>query len=230
MQIMISAYGFYGRMNCQLGKKALPLGMIFICLLLMLTMASCKKEQTEVEDVLFEEDFSDNSLGWPEGQYEVADLKIENGAYIIESKIEDPNYFFQIYSPQHFAGSYNVEVIMANLYGDDSLVYGIQYYRKDTYNLYNFFLNSDKFFISYVYNYNYHVICDWTYSSSIKPTGQYNTILIDISGNHMDFYINDVLVHQYSAQITVGEKFGLQIAGKGKVGFDYIKIYRLISS
>lgn len=227
---MISAFGFYGKINRHFGFEALPGMIIFLSLLSTLTIMSCKKEQTEVEDVLFEEDFADNSLGWPEGEYEVADLKIENGAYIIESKIEDPNYFFQIYSPQHFAGSYNVEVIMANLNGDDSLVYGIQYFRKDTYNLYNFFLSSDKFFISYVYNYNYHVICDWTYSSSIKPTGQYNAILIDISGNHMDFYINDVLVHQYSAQITVGEKFGLQIAGKGKVGFDYIKIYRLISS
>ncbi len=217
-------------MNRHLGKQELSGVIIFLSLLFSLIISCKKEEPKEVEEVLFEEDFSDNSIGWPVGEYEVADLKIENGAYLIETKIEDPNYFFQIYSNQHFAGSYNVEVIMANLSGDDSLVYGIQYYRKDTYNLFNFFLREDKFFISYVYNYNYHIICDWTYSSSIKPFGQYNTILIDISGNHMDFYINGVLVHQYGAQITVGEKFGLQIAGKGKVGFDYIKIYRIIST
>ena len=205
--------------------------VIAVLLFYAIILVSCSKKDEDENYIyddmlLFEEDFSDNSFDWPVGDFGYANMQIKDGKYIIESKVNDPDSLFYVYLFQKFVGNYSVKFTVAQLEGENSLMYGIQWFRKDAYNLYNFLLFSDMYTITYVFNYKVHLITGWTQSESILKNGQDNTIEIINSGNHLDFYINGDLVNQYDTEIMVGDKIGIQASGLGKFAIDHIKVYR----
>lgn len=199
-------------------------------LLITFSLTSCSEKDDDTatdEDIMFEEDFADNTLQWPEGNFSYADFKIEDGKYIIQSKQNLSDSLFCIYLNHTFFGSqHNIRFTLAQMEGENTLTYGIKWFRKDNYNFYNFLLFNNLYTITYMVNGDSHLICDWTASGFIQPVGNYNTIEIKCRDNRMYFYINDNLVHEYQSEIVDGQKIGIQAQGLGKFAIDHIKVYR----
>lgn len=205
-----------------------PVSPLLILLFLVIAI-SCNKEEDSPEsnlEMIFEDYFNDNSQNWPVFDDETAMATIEDGKYILEHKIDDSDYWYSVYMYKDLQSNYTIETSISLIEGVEDFLYGVIWFRKDSYNHYYMNLIEDKFLIGYVFNYGYHSVSGWKESESINQDGETNIIKIVKTADHLDFYINGNFVYQFDPDIIVGDEFGFKVQSKGKIAIDYIKIYR----
>ena len=202
--------------------------LFIILILVSLFSGSCKKDEEEnpVDDSMILEEYFDESSKWPEFDNESAAAFIEDGKYYFEHKTEDPNRSYSMYYYRDLKNIYTMETSISLLEGSEDFRYGIIYFFKDNYNHHYLYINHNRFFIGYVYNYNYHVICDYTESDAINIDEKPNIIKMVINSKHVDFFINNTKVYEYDVSFFTGDEFGYKFASKGKVAIDYLKVFR----
>ena len=203
-------------------------GILFV-ILILISLASCKKEEVEEIDpqrnILFQEDFNNNDKNWPIIEDSAVITSLENGKYYIEHTIADLNSYFYIYINSILNNEYTIETSFNFIEGVEDFMYGLIWFRKDSFNHYYLYFNDNKFLIGYIYNYKHHLISDWTESESIKLNGEQNKIELKISGSHFDLFINDDLVYGHDAEAAIGKKAGFKVRSKGKIAIDDILMY-----
>ena len=202
-------------------------GIVFF-LLLFFCATSCKKEDeepTSESHIIFQDNFDSNDQNWPIFNDTSGMGLIENGKYFLEHKIDDSDYWYSLYLYKDLNGDYTIETSIAYLEGVEDFNYGVIWFRKDNYNHYYLYLTDNKFYIGYIYNYNEHMVSDWTQSESIKTNGEMNKIKIEITVHHFNLFINNELIYEHDALSAVGDEFGYKLQSKGKIAIDNLLIY-----
>lgn len=193
----------------------------------MLLLSSCKKdegEKIEIDDKIIYQDTFDSST-WDCFDGESVAACVEDGKLYIEYKNQDPDYFYSFFYYYDFSRDYLIETSIRPMEHTDDFKYGIMFLVKNKYSHYYMYIHHDQFFIGYVYNYNYHTLCDYTYSEFIHTDGSANVIKVNKADKHLDFYINDEKVFEKDITNEIGDQFGYKFKCKGKVAIDYFKVY-----
>jgi len=201
----------------------------FIFLILILTLfISCKKEDTTNEDtgpeILLNDDFNDSDIG--SGENDWINYSVDDGFLYIMHKNDDPDYFYQFHYNYDFRWNYSIETSIAPIENPVNFNYGVMFLHKDSYNHYYFYFKQDKYFIGYVYNYNYHILKDYTQSDIINTDGSANILKILKGDHHLKFWINGEIVFESDIKNEIGDQFGYKFKRAGKVAIDYFKVYK----
>lgn len=175
--------------------------------------------------VLFE-GFNNNSNSWLELDNDENSLKIINGDYVINRKIESGGYSSTIKKYINTSRDFRITAQIKKISGVNNNGFGIVFGRKDSGNQNQFFITSNgSFIINKTVNDKRTYVKNWTKSSAIKKgNGKYNYLKIQKKGNIVRYYINNELVHSsYNAKFY-GDRVGFIVYDKIKFAVGYISI------
>jgi hypothetical protein len=176
------------------------------------------------ENIIFEENFNDNSNEWGEMDNDDAYDKVQNGKYIFEHKRTELSWYtsklIQIDTQKDFSISCNTlwsSGIENNSY---DLVWGMS----NPNNCYSFGISANGY-------YRYCVwiagsvtnLIKWTASDYINKNGS-NRLSIKKKGSTIEFYINENKVNQTNFDSFFGDRIGFCIYQNQKILFDDLKI------
>lgn len=175
--------------------------------------------QFNKEQVLFEDDFTDNMNNWILRDDKDALLKIENGKYILEGKQKD-GWSVQKKIDLNQWKDFCIEVTLKKVTGDDNYRYSILWGRwNDNYTFY--ISNNGRY--SYVRHDNSKssVIKDWTKSSAIQRNSE-NTIMIKKMGERIQFFINNQFVYETHYEAMSGGALGFLVSNIMRIEIDHV--------
>jgi len=170
--------------------------------------------------VIFEDNFSNNSNAWALADDKEAFLKIENGKYTFECKLENISKFswhkVEIDSKRDFSISCNTFWVSGINNNSFDLAWGIL----DADNAFSFGISADG---NYCYNISISGkltrLIPWTKSEFINKKGS-NKLKIAKEGSLVKFYINENKVNQYNFDDFFGNNVGFRVSQNQKVLFD----------
>lgn len=198
---------------------------LFAILTASVLIYACDKKDEEDDQpyqvVLIDEHF-DGTEDYVDN--EVLSAYKTDGKLFIEYKEEDPNYFYNYYYYYDLKRNYTIETSMQAVQASEGFQYGVMFLQKNPFNHYYLYIRNDHFFIGYVYNYNYKVICDYTFSEHIKTDGSPNIIRIYKGTRELKFWMNDAKVYECTITNEMGDQIGYRFNRPGKVAIDYLKV------
>ncbi len=210
-------------------KNIIPLykiNLLFPLVIIIIFSWSCKKEEEEIvapsESIIFEKDYN-GSLEDVITDFSIR--SIADGYMYIEYKSLDSGNFYSYKYHDDFSRDYRIETSIRPIWSSDFFKYGLMFLYKNSSNHYYIYIYKDAFYIGYVFNFNHHILCDYTYSEFINTDGTINKIVIDKDGLHLDFYINNEIVFACDISNEIGDQIGYKLKRKGKVAIDYLKVY-----
>ncbi len=178
-------------------------------------------------DVIFQDDFSDNSNSWWEGSNQDYLFKVEYGAYVFD------NYSDKTYTIAKGAGlladdAFSFEASIRKVSGITNNIYGVVWGYQDADNCYAFGLSGDG---SYLYGKwaagSWVTLTDWTSSSYINKFTSYavtNKIRVERVGTRVSFYINDYFVNSAVWEAPKGNQIGFVVTKRQRVEIDKIVV------
>ncbi len=176
------------------------------------------------ENIIFEEDFIDNSYNWSEGSDQDKSIEIRNGKYIFEHKREKSSWMSWSSSINIDESlGFKIQSTMTKVNGIDDYGYGIAWGLKDGDNRYEFCIDGNGYyFIGKDENDEWKDIVDWTESSFINKENSTNTLAVEKSGDKLKFYINGHFVNECPYEHFFGKKIGFILYRNMKIEFDNI--------
>ncbi len=196
-------------------KKIIPILVLF----LILGFSSV------AQNLLYDEEFDDNTNDWPIDNTDEEDSWISNGYYTIHNKDSENDYRYWTKFPFDQKKNFILETRLRQVYGDNNLGYGLMFCSDGMDNNWNFEITSNGYYrISKKLDGEYDD-ADWQKTTATKSKGKFNVLKVKKMGTHLYFYINDQLVDTKTAEDFTGDLFGYIIRGLNKIQVDYLKIY-----
>ena len=204
------------------------LNAIFLIVPILMVFTSCNKdddnEPAPEVDMLYEKTF-DSAEDWTEFDNPYASGKVENGEFVYEHKGRDSTLWTNLDLYGNLPPNYTLEMSLRLIESDDDFTYGLTFFRKDNYNYHYMFLYQDCYVLGYLYNYSHHNIDGPKAAECIHNNGDYNELKIVKSVTTLNYFINNIKVHEHDIEIQSSEGFGIRLISKGKVGIDYVRLY-----
>ena len=184
------------------------------------TVVSRKKLIAPIKD-----DFLSNTNQWIIGSTDNYSAKITNGKFILERKIKGGLFFkndVEIDTQKDFI----IETSLDKLSGQENLVYGFTFGRKNSANEYSFFIsNSGSYSFRKYENNEYKSLIPWTNTNVIKAKlYKTNKIKIVKANNLLRFYINDTYLNEFPFGEFYGNQLGFTVYDKQKIAVNYLDI------
>ncbi len=141
-------------------------------------------------NVLFADDFTDNTAEWTEGANDNSRYVIEDGEYYL-SVLSD-QYMIWARSNQDW-GNISVAVDVRQVEGPIDNEYGLICRYQDADNFYQLSISSDGFYRLVVWDQGeFTELLPWERSSAIKQNGEVNYLRAVCSGGHIALSVNDI--------------------------------------
>lgn len=180
--------------------------------------------------LLYEDNFSTSKGGIWGG---VSDANFsryyQNGSY--EMAVNQINSWRSVSAGNNY-GDIILEVEATQKAGQNDNVYGVIVRRVDWNNYYNFLISGDGYYEVARLQNNSWSTPSWNKSSAIKTGQATNLIRVVCDGDKFSFYVNDVLLQNYtdssfssgSIGLTAGTNYAL---GSVTIDFDNLKIWEI---
>ena len=179
------------------------------------------------EKIHWIENFSTNERDWVVSSSSKIDASIENGAYIIDRKLENgrSNLYWNGVAIDP-GKAFSIEAHLKQISGKDNYGHGLIWGTKDVGNLYSYIISSSGHFKIYKYDKNKYVdIVKWTRAEIINSFST-NVLKISSKGDSLQFIINDKTVHKTANMPFFGQNIGVTVYDKMKVAFDKLVVYQ----
>ena len=174
---------------------------------------------------VFLEEFTNNNNGWWTGVLNEASGKIFGGKYIIENKRDKGNYYYWMDFNINPKEDFSIEVKLRQISGLKDSDFGISWGASAWSNSNNYTITSNGAYA--VWGYKKEEYFDWqklTINPNLKPFQQFNTLLVQKTGNTIKFYINGNSVFMHDYEGLMGNLFGFILGNKTKVEVESIKV------
>jgi outer membrane protein OmpA-like peptidoglycan-associated protein len=177
--------------------------------------------------VVLRDDFNDNHNNWPVGDYRDGESSIDDGVYHLKKETEAGDYYFTIPITINPGSDFTIEARMRQNSGTDQNGYGICWGTQDSLNSYSYVISpgSTKFY-EYFNDGKYYSTRNWEDTKSIKPNGEWNTILLRKQASAISFYVNGepMSAFNFSVNPLKGNLYGFTLNLNMDVDVDYIEI------
>jgi outer membrane protein OmpA-like peptidoglycan-associated protein len=177
------------------------------------------------QNILFEDDFTDNKNNWFTGSdHSSYNVSIHDGSYILDRYSKTSNTLFYKNINLNPKKDFTIEAVMTQLSGIHNNGYGLIWYSKaDNYNV--FIITSDG---------HYEIHChekeetkirkELTPSEFINPMKTANKLSIKKTGQVTSFYVNDHYLFESDNFFYFGEDIGFELNQHMKVSIDKITV------
>lgn len=176
-------------------------------------------------NVLFNDEFNDNSNEWFTGTSGLLFSQISDGLLIFGNNSYSGSWaqWRTFYLNQH--NEFSIEARIKQYGGNTENSYGLIWGATGWDNLFCFTISSNGFYrIFKIEEGNYIDIKTWSETDSIFPKYFFNKLNISYRNDTTFFYVNNLLVYFKKNLKMYGPKSGIFIDGKMKVKVDYFKI------
>lgn len=175
------------------------------------------------QQILLEDDFTDNRNDWYEVDKDECMIKVENGKYVFEHKREE-GYWLSWQSLEIDQNKdFDIEITMNKVEGVD-YAYGLVFGLKDANNFYQYAITDGYYVYGKLEEDTWHKLIDWTESPHINKGNAENTLSIQKEGNQIKFYINDQYVNEAEFGEFLGDNVGFVVYNKMRIDFEQILI------
>lgn len=188
------------------------------------------------EQIIFNEDFNNNTNDWLIDNNQQYAFQIQNGKYILESKnggIWITSKPIQVNTDL----SFKIECQVEKISGVENFGFGLIWGAKDVNNRYEFAITGNgQYLIGRYLEPKYDFINtykSWVFSHPIAKYNSMNKLTIEKIDNRMQFFINDKLVDEIPFQPFLGPFIGFVInSGKDtiKIAFDGLLVSQFIEN
>ena len=220
-----------------ISNRRFNLGTVTLLTLIMLSCTASSFAQvsqpgndTLKGKLLYEDNFSTSKGGlWSASIDANFSRYYQNGSY--EMVVNPLNSWRSVAVGKNY-GDIILEVEATQKTGQNDNVYGVIVRRVDWNNYYNFLISGDGYYKVAKLQNNSWSTAGWNKSSAIKTGKATNLIRVVCNGDKFSFYVNDVLLQNYtdssfsSGQIglTAGTNYAL---GSVTIDFDDLKIWEI---
>lgn len=179
----------------------------------------------QTSDIVYYENFDDNSNGW-ETIRSVSELAyVSDGKYVIKSSMSQALRWYGMQNFIDYRKNFKIEVKMRQTDGLKNQGYGIVWGSSGWENSYEFVITSSGYFSVGEYEKEkYKSIKPWTKSKKINGMGKYNILAVEKEGINLNFYINGDQVHTSRFNVFYGQIHGFMLKQNVKAEVDYYKI------
>ena len=184
---------------------------------------------TILNEILYQDDFSDPKSGWPTGSNENGSWNYESGVYSLQY-MQSGVYFYTI-APSDGFSDFAIEVDATALSFGDAGDMGILFRQQDKDNYYRFILNNGNFKLLKRHNGEWTSIQDSKKSEDILPSPNTNKLKIVCLGSQIDLYANGRRLGSYTDSTFTSGKIGLEVCDDNShIHFDNLKVYAVSAS
>lgn len=177
------------------------------------------------ENVLFRDDFNDNTYKWNYDPNRQLNAYIEDSTLFVNnlSSIEFPARYVRnlfLYNDSNFIIETNIQFISK----DDDKTAGLIWHSKDKETGFYFQISRDGKVKIWGNKYNRSIsFLPWTDFPSLQNSHWYK-LKVQRSGNSMDFYVNNTRVFNSPYRGQFGVQFGFLIGSYTNIRIDYIEV------
>ncbi len=190
--------------------------------ILLISISGIVKSQ--VNTVVINEQFTDNSNYWDVQDEPESLLKISNGNYFMKGKMLGRAITSTINAPIIESGDFKISAELTKLNGIDDNGFGIVWSSKDENNEYEFVISGNgQFKVIQWKGGNKKDLVAWTSYSGIKKwDNATNRLRIEKKGKIIKFFINDHYVAVVNSIENQGNRIGFVINETMEVMFNYL--------
>jgi len=177
------------------------------------------------EQVILEENFSDNGNNWSETYHELA---IRDGAYLFSHRrLDKLRYSWKSIGIDEMQ-DFRVETTISRISGVDESWYGLVWGLKDVDNMYSFSVRSDGFFrVSREDEESLDFLIHWKRCPYLAAGNATTELAIEKRGNTMTFIINGHPVEDLPFQKFFGSNVGFEVHSKIEILIRSVKVTQL---
>jgi hypothetical protein len=177
------------------------------------------------QQIVFEDDFTDNSNEWYLTDTEECTIAIENGTYVFEHKREEGAWLSWQAVDIDQQGDFAITVTINKVSGVDNYGYGLVWGLEDVSNYQQFIISGNGYYRHGILaNDEWSEVIEWTPAESINQENATNTLSIRKSENQIQLYINDQYVNEAEAKSFFGDKVGFIVYRKMRLEIDYLLV------
>lgn len=217
--------------NRRIGSRTEALLAVIILVFTAVSLAE-DSQMTNVSKgkLLYEDDFSTSKVGiWPGAIEANISYYYQNGSY--EMVVNPMNYWSPLAAGNEY-GDIILEVEATQKAGPNDNVYGVIVRKVDWSNYYNFLISGDGYYEIAKYENDTWSPSSWNKTSAIKIGKATNLIRVVCNGDKFSFYVNDVLLQEYTDSSFPSGDIGLEAGtnyapGAVTVDFDNLKIWEI---
>jgi hypothetical protein len=195
-----------------------------------------KKEDTNKDinlpkgDVVFYDDFSNNSNNWSETKDETVSYSFYNGKYYLDHKREKKGWLTHIYKDFDSTRDFEIATKLEHVSGDTNSPFGLLWGKKDT-SYFQILITATGYYkITKIVNNNIEEIVNWVKSTALNlGSGKENIIKVTKEGDFYKFYINDNYLTRIDFEPFFGSEIGFCVYYKQKFSADYLSVKYLKS-
>ena len=198
-------------------------------LIIFILLLSTDISKSQVNTVVINEQFNDNSNYWDVHDEPQSMLNMRNGKYYMEGKMLGRSITSTISTPVTENDNFKISVELTKINGIDDNGFGLIWGGKDENNEYEFVISGNGQFkvIEWKNGIKKDLIA-WTFFSNIqKWDNAINRLRIEKRGETIKFYINDNYVAVVHSAENMGNRIGFVINETMEVAFNYL-IYEKI--
>jgi len=194
----------------------------FIVFLVMIFIVNKMFSQ---ENILFYDEFSNNTNNWSIVNYGDFYTSIKKGQMIIGNNSSAGSWSQLKTFYLNPTNDFTLETSIIQTGGKIDMPSGIIFGSIDWNNLYCFVISTNGFYkVFKIEDGKYSDIKEWTASSTIYPKYYKNILTIENKENSVFFKINNEIVFMKKNLKFFGTKYGFFIDGRIKIKIDYLKI------
>lgn len=180
---------------------------------------------TQTEEIIFEDQFNDNSKGWSDKMQEGADMYMRAGKYYFHHKREASAWMTNQSIAVDESRDFYIETSIAKVSGEQDYGHGLIWGFKDWKNYFSFNVSSTGYFkVSKEENDEWTNIKGWTVSNAVNKGNSINILKIRKAGNMLKFYINSNFVFETYYEEMFGSRIGFEIHRRQELAIDYFKV------
>lgn len=183
----------------------------------------------QVNTVLLNEQFNDNSNYWDTQDEPESALNLAKGKYYMQGKMLGRAITSTVSSPLDEVRDFKISAELSKINGIDDNGFGLIWGSKDENNEYEFVISGNGQFkvIEWKEGAKKDLI-PWTFNSNIKKwDGPTNRLRIERRGDLIKFYINDHYVSAIPAVKNLGNRIGFVINETMEVEFNYLTLEKI---
>lgn len=187
-------------------------------LLLLILLTKIIVTEAQVKETVLEEQFNNNSNGWPEDINDTYSASVNSGTYYLEHFRTKGSKSFDIPTKLDVSNNYFIETRGKIVSGDKYNGYGIVW-GKGKNGFLSFVITGDsKFYVRRIHQgVAGEYLIDPKTSKYIKPIGHENLIRVQYSEGLFNFFINGKYVAHIPMEKYFGDNVGIILYGKQKV-------------
>ncbi|MDD7913838.1 hypothetical protein [Polaribacter ponticola] len=177
------------------------------------------------KDIVFLDEFNNNSNNWNELNNESVNFYFSDGNYYLDHKKDETGYLAYINKNFDSSKDFEIETKFKHVSGDTNSPYGLLWGKKDENYLQILLTATGYYKVKRVINNKNEEIIKWVKSSAINiGSGKSNILKVKKEGEYYKLFINSTYLTKIDFEAFFGSEIGYGIYYKQKIAIDYLKI------